>query len=306
MAQTRGTAAEFYNDLDREVHGSLGKEFKALEKIWTKIYDIKTSKKQQELVTGIVGMGDAQEKPEGQPFATDIIQAGYSKQFLHLAFGLAFEVTMEAQEDDRYDVVSEYAKWLMFAMNVVYEKRAALPFNNGFTTEQSPDGVSIFNSAHPLKGSGGTARNVLSVASALSWTSLAQALIDYQRETKFESGQFMQPANDLILYVPPELEFTADRIVKSVGLPGSADNDPNSIKSLRNITVIKNVYLTDTNAWFLLTKNKNHGFRSYTRLGISMLPGMTNIETRNRHYPVRGRQSWGNIRWQGAFGTDGA
>jgi hypothetical protein len=306
MAQTRGTAAEFYNDLDREVHGSLGKEFKALSKIWPQVYDIKTSKKQQELVTGIVGMGDAQEKPEGQPFATDIIQAGYSKQFLHLAFGLAFEVTMEAQEDDRYDVISEYSKWLMFAMNVVYEKRAALLFNNGFTTELSPDGVSIFNSAHPLKGSGSTARNQLSVASNLSWTSLAQALIDWQRETKFESGQFMQPADNLILYVPPELEFTADRIVKSVGLPGTADNDPNSIKSLRNIKVIKNVYLTDPNAWFLLTQNKTHGFRSYTRLGISMLPGMTNIETRNRHYPVRGRQSWGNIRWQGSFGTAGA
>jgi hypothetical protein len=80
----------------------------------------------------------------------------------------------------------------------------------------------------------------------------------------------------------------------------------NSLKSLRNIKVVKNVYLTDTNAWFLLTSNKSHGFRSYTRLGISMLPGMTNVETRNRHYPVRGRQSWGNIRWQGAFGTAGA
>src|SRR5688572_6805777 len=118
MAQFRATAGEFYNDLDRDIHGKLGKEFKALDKTWTKIYDIKTSKKQQELITGIVGMGDAQEKPEGQAFATDIIQAGYSRQFLHTSLGLAFEVTMEAQEDDRYDVISDYAKWLMFGMNV--------------------------------------------------------------------------------------------------------------------------------------------------------------------------------------------
>lgn len=305
MAQTRGTFSELYDNQDREVHALLGKEFKALAKIWPQIYEVKTSKKQSELYTSVTGMGDAQEKPEGQAFATDIIQAGYTKSFLHLAFGLAFEVTMEAQEDDRHDIISDYAKWLMFAMNVVYEKRAALPFNNGFTTEQSPDGVSVFNAAHPLK-SGGTARNQLAVASNLSWTSLAQACIDWQRETKFESGQFMQPAESMILYVPPELEFTADRIVKSTGLPGSADNDVNSLKSLRNIKVVKNVYLTDTNAWFLLAANKNHGFRSYTRKGIEMLPGMTNVETRNRHYPVRGRQSWGITRWQGAFGTAGA
>lgn len=305
MAQTRGSFAELYDNLDRDVHSLLGKEFKQLAKIWPQIYQVKTSKKQSELYTSVTGMGDAQEKGEGSPFATDQIRHGFTKQFLHLAFGLAFEVTMEAQEDDRHDVISEYAKWLMFAMNVVYEKRAALLFNNGFTTEQSPDGVSIFNSAHPLK-SGSTARNQLTVASNLSWTSLQQALVDWQRETKFESGQFMQPADNLILYVPPELEFTADRIIKSSGLPGSADNDVNSIKSLRNIRVIKNVYLTDTNAWFLLTANKSHGFCSYTRIGISMLPGMTNVETRNRHYPVRGRQSWGCTRWQGSFGTAGA
>jgi hypothetical protein len=66
------------------------------------------------------------------------------------------------------------------------------------------------------------------------------------------------------------------------------------------------VYLTDTNAWFLLAANKTHGFRSYTRVQMSMLPGMTNIETRNRHYPIRGRQSWGVRHWQNSFGTAGA
>lgn len=305
MAQMRGTFAEAHDNLDRTIFTLLGKEYKALDPIWKKIFEVKSSEKRSELLTGVTGMGDAQEKPEGQPFATDQITAGYTKEFLHTEFGLAFEVTQTAQEDDRHDVLSDYAKWLMFSMNVVYEKRAALLFNNGFGTEVSPDGVSIFNTAHPLKG-GGTARNILAVAADLSWSSLQQALTDWQRETKFESGQFMQPADNLVLYVPPELEFMAARIVNSTGLPGTADNDVNSIKSLRNIKVVKNVYPTDTDAWFLLAANKNHGFRSYTRVGISMLPGMTNIETRNRHYPIRGRQSWGSRMWQGSFGTPGA
>jgi hypothetical protein len=305
MPQTRGTFAELHDNLDRAVYTLLGKEYKELQPIWRKYFDIKTSKKRSELVLSVTGMGDVPEKTEGAPYTTDIIQAGYSKEFLHTEFGMMFEVTQTALEDDRYDVLAEYAKWLMFSARVVEEKRAALLFANGFGSETTPDGVSIFNSAHVLKG-GGTARNLLTVASDLSWTSLQTALTDWQRETKFEAGQFMQPAEDLWLIVPPELEFTAHRIVASTGLPGSADNDVNSIKSLRNITVVKNVYLTDTDAWFLLAKNKSHGFCSYTRVPMSMEPAMTDPRSRNRLYPVRFRRSWGVRWWQGSFGTPGA
>ena len=305
MPQTRGTFVELHDNLDRAVYTLLGKEYKELSPIWRKYYQVKTSQKRSELVLSVTGMGDVPEKGEGQPYTTDIIQTGYSKEFLHTEFGMMFEVTQTALEDDRYDVLSEYAKWLMFSARVVEEKRAALLFINGFTSETSPDGVSIFNTTHVLKG-GGTARNQLTLASNLSWTSLQQALTDWQRETKFEAGQFMQPAEDLYLLVPPELEFTAHRIVASTGLPGSADNDVNAIKSLRNITVVKNVYLTDTNAWFLLAKNKSHGFCSYTRVPMSMEPAMTDPRTRNRLYPVRFRRSWGNKWWQNSFGTAGA
>lgn len=305
MAQTRGTFAELHDNLDRAVYTLLGKEYKELKPIWRQLFAVKESSKRSELVTTVTGMGDVPEKAEGQPYTTDVIRIGYTKEFIHTEFGMMFEVTQTALEDDRYDVLSEYAKWLMFSARVVEEKRAALLFNNGFTSENTPDGVSIFNTTHALKG-GGTARNVLSTAANLSWTSLQQALTDWQRETKFEAGQFMTPAEDLILYVPPELEFTAHRIVASTGLPGSADNDVNAIKSLRNIKVIKNVYLTDTNAWFLLAANKSHGFCSYTRVPMSMEPAMTDARTRNRLYPIRFRRSWGAKWWQNAFGTAGA
>ena len=305
MAQNRGTFSELHDNLDRAVFTLLGKEYKELNQLWRKYYVIKSSQKRSELVQTVVGMGDIPEKGEGQPYVADIIQAGFSKEFLHTEFGMMFEVTQTALEDDRYDVLSEYAKWLMFSARVVEEKRAAILFNNGFTTETSPDGVSIFNATHILKG-GGTARNQLTTPSNLSWTSLQQALTDWQRETKFEAGQFMQPVDDLILLVPPELEFTAHRIVASQGLPGSADNDVNAIKALRNIKVIVNVYLTDTNAWFLLAANKSHGFCSYTRVPMSMEPAMTDPRTRNRLYPIRFRRSWGAKWWQQSFGTAGA
>ena len=305
MAQTRGTFSELHDNLDRAVYSLLGKEYKEQKQIWRDYFNIKSSGKRSELIMTVTGMGDVPEKAEGAAYTADIIRPGYGKEFLHTEFGMMFEVTQTALEDDRYDVLSQYAKWLMFSARVVEEKRAALLFNNGFTSETTPDGVSIFNAAHVLKG-GGTARNQLATPSNLSWTSLQTALTDWQRETKFEAGQFMQPVEDLVLLVPPELEFTAYRIVNSTLLPGSADNDANAIKSLRNIKVVKNVYLTDTNAWFLLAANKSHGFTSYTRVPMSMEPAMTDPRTRNRLYPIRFRRSWGCSWWQQAFGTAGA
>ena len=305
MAQTRGTFTELHDNTDRTVYTLLGKEWKEHKPIWRRIYDIKNSKKRSELSLSVTGVGDIPEKGEGQPYATDVIKAGYSKEFIHTEFGMMFEVTQTALEDDRYDILADHAKWFMFSARVVQEKRAAIPFNNGFTTENTPDGVSVFHSAHTLKG-GGSARNVLASAADLSWTSLQQALVDWQRETKFEAGQHMLPVEDLILYVPPELEFTAAKIVNSTLQPGIGDNDLNTIKTLRNITVVKNVYLTDPDAWFLLASNKTHGFCSYTRKPMSMEPAMTDPRTRNRLYPIRFRQSWGVKYWQNAFGTAGA
>lgn len=305
MAQTRGTFSELHDNLDRAVFTLLGKEYKELAQTWRKYFVIKSSGKRSELIQTVTGMGDVPEKAEGAQYTTDIIRPGYSKEFLHTEFGLMFEVTQTALEDDRHDVLSEYAKWLMFSARVVEEKRAAIPFNLGFSSETTPDGVSIFNSAHILKG-GGTARNIPAVGSNLSWTALQTALTDWQRETKFEAGQFMQPVDDLVLLVPPELEFTAARIVSSTLLPGSADNDTNTIKTLRNIKVVTNVYLTDTNAWFLLAANKSHGFTSYTRVPMSMEPAMTDPRTRNRLYPIRFRRSWGVKWWQQSWGNGGA
>ena len=303
--QTRGTFTEIHDNLDRTIFTLLGKEWKEIQPIWRRIYAVKKSQKRSELVTSVTGVSDIPEKPEGQPYAEDVIRAGYTKEFLHTEFGLKFAVTQTALEDDRYDVLADHAKWFMFSGRVVQEKRAAIPFNNGFTTEQSPDGVSVFSASHILK-SGATARNILSTAADLSWTALQQALVDWQRETRFEAGQNMMPVEDLILYVPPELEFTAAKIVNSTLQPGVADNDLNTIRTLRNITVIKNVYLTDPDAWFLLAGNKSHGFCSYERVPLSMEPAMTNTETRNREYPIRWRQSWGVSRWQQSFGTAGA
>lgn len=304
MAQTRGQFAELYDNIDKTIFTVMFDANKELAPIWRDIYRIRTSDKKFERVMSVTGMQDVPEKGEGNPYSTDLITPGWSRDFIHAEFGLAFRVTETALEDDQYDQLSQHARWMMLSARIVEEKRAALLFNNGFTTEQSPDGVSIFNSAHVLK-SGSTARNTLAAAQDLSATSLEQALIDIQNETKDEAGHLVQPIKSFVIYVPPALEFVAERILNSTLRPGVADNDVNALKR-RTWKIVVNPYLTDADAWFILSADKSaHGFLSYTRVPIQMKPRQIDVDTGNLIYPIRFRRSWGVSHWQNAFGSPG-
>jgi hypothetical protein len=302
--QTRGTFTELYDNVDKAVFTLLFDAQKELENKWRQLINVKDSTRKFERVMSVTGVGDIPEKGEGAAYTTQVIRPGWSKDFIHTEFGAMFEVTKTALEDDQYDQLSQNARWFMHASRVVEEKRAAILYNNGFTTELSPDGVSIFNASHVLKG-GGTARNILASAADLSATSLEQALIDLQTETKVEAGQLVTPATSLVLAVPPALEFQAHRLIASNLRPGVADNDVNALKE-RKWTVVVNPYFTDADAWFIQPANKKqHGMTSYTRVAIHMEEPMTDPRTRNRMFPVRWRRSFGSSFWQGVFASPG-
>lgn len=302
--QVRGTFPGLYDNIDKEVFTLLKGALKELPPIYSEVINEKKSDRKFERVMSVTGVGDIPEKGEGSPYAAQVIREGWSKDFIHTEFGAMFEVTQTALEDDQFDQLSQHAMWFMFAARVVVEKRAALLYNNGFSTELSPDGVSIFSASHNLKG-GGTARNILSAAADLSATSLEQALIDIQKETKLEAGQLVAPVQSFTLHIPPDLEFVAERIINSNLRPGVADNDVNALKR-RKWNIVVNPYLTDSDAWFIQASNKaQHGLRSYTRVPLSMEPPMTDPRTRNRMYPVRWRRSFGCAFWQNTFGSPG-
>lgn len=302
--QVRGGTPQLFDNVDKDVFALLGDALKELPNRWKQVINVKKSDRKFERVMSMTGVGDIPEKGEGAPFTTQVIREGWTKDFIHSEFGMMFEVTQTALEDDQFDQLSQHAKWMMFAARVTEEKRGAILFNNGFSSEQSPDGVSIYSTAHVLKG-GGTARNTLLSAADLSATSLETALIDLSTETKVEAGQLVSAPQSLILHVPPQLEFVAERILKSTLRPGSADNDVNALKR-RKWELVVNEYLTDADAWFLQNASKDgHGLRSYTRKGMEMESPRTDPRTSNRMYPIRWRRSFGCAFWQGTFGSPG-
>lgn len=306
MAQTRGLFDALNDNVDKTLQAIMKDRLKELPRIYTGIYNIKTSDRKFERVVTYVPFGDTQAKGEGEVYAADFLRQGNTKDFTHTENGLKFEVTQTALEDDAENILSRAGDWLAFSARYVEEGRAAGPFNNGFTTETTPDGVALFSATHALKG-GGTAKNTLSTAADLSATSLTQALIDLQTDQKDEAGHLASPVNSWTLYIPPALEFLADRLLNSVALPGSADNDRNPIKARRSWEIVVNPRLTDPDAWFLVASSKgNHALTFYRRVPITLDPMAKDPHTNNRIFKVRHRFSVGAWAWQGVFGSPGA
>ena len=304
--QTRGTYSQLHDNTDRRIFVMLDQELKRVKKIYPQYTEVMDSDRQTEIMLNTVGFDDVPEKPEGQPYTTALLRPGHQKSVTHTEFGYAFEVSQTALEDDLHNQLEKKAMWLMFSANYVREKRAANLYNNGFTTETTADGLSAFNTAHVLAG-GGTFRNRPSADVDFSWNALRDAIIDLSTETKHDSGQLAAPAEDLYLIVPPQVEMLADRIVNSTLLPGSADNDRNSIKVRRDISIIVNPLFTDADAWFLIAKNKKmNGCKSYDRVPVTIEETMLDTRTRSKMTPVRFRTSWFWLHPYGSWGTAGA
>lgn len=305
MAQVRGSFGALYDNVDKSFFGIMKDRLEELPKIYTKTFATKTSNRKFERIVTYVPFSDTQSKPEGEPYTMDQLREGYTKDFTHTENGLGFEVTQTAWEDDVENILAGAGKWLAFSARYVEEGRAANILNNGFTTELTPDGLSLFNTAHLLKG-GGTAKNRPATDADLSVTSLTNALIDVQTDWKDEAGHLAAPVTSLQLVVPPALEFLADRILNSSGLQGTAENDKNHFKR-RTWELIVNPRLTDTDAWFVIANDKDaHGLTFYRRVPISTMPLAIDPRTDNRILKIRHRFSVGAWMWQGTYGSAGA
>lgn len=305
--QTRGVFPELYDGIEKVIRTVIGDALKELQPIYKDYTNMKTSGKKFERVTTVTPFGDVPEKAEGEVYALDLIRPGWTKDFTHVEFGLGFEVTETAQEDDEYDMLVRSSEMLAYSARYVQEKRASDTFfNNAFTAETTPDGAYLFSTSHSLKG-GGSARNMLATDADLSIDSLSDAMRDMQTETKIESGQLVAPITSFHLVVPPALEMDAERIVNTSAMPGTALNDVNPVKRRRQINIVVNPHISDVDSWFLIAANKRmHGLTSYVRVPIKLAPKAKDPFTGNDIIKLRFRQSWGAWMWQGTFGSQGA
>lgn len=203
---------------------------------------------------------------EGEDFTMSGQNQGASKTLTVLKYGLGFSITREMIEDGKFGFVGDGVRKLGESARETQEVSGMNMLNNGFGTETTADGLSIFNASHTLP-TGLTFSNTPATASDLSQASLQQGLIDFKKNFIGDTGikKFMTPVH---LVVPTESEFLAEELTKSIQKPGSADNDINALKN-RNLTIVSSPHITDTDSWYLMASPDKQGIRVVTRKGIS-------------------------------------
>lgn len=296
--------ALFYKELQEGLNAVFGKTYRRHPETWRKFFEVVTSTKAFEEEVLNVGLRIAPTKDEGAAVAYDTGADSYVARYDHLTFALAFAITEEAEEDGLYGSLgARYSKALANSIQETKEVNGHAVLNNGFSSSfLGGDGVSLFNTAHPLFG-GGTLSNKLATPADLSEAALEDALNQIALWTDDRGLQLNIMGKTLV--VPTSLRFIAWRLLQSEYRPGTGDNDINAINYSGMFPggVVISPYLTDADGWFILT-DCDDGLKSFERKKVAR--GMEgDFETGNVRYKARFRQSWGWSDWRGAFASEG-
>ena len=296
--------AQLVKELEPGLNALFGLEYKNYANEHAEIFNSENSDRAFEEEVMLSGFGNATVKPEGGSVNYDAAQETFTARYTHETLALAFSITEEAIEDNLYDrLASRYTKALARSMANAKQVKAANVLNRAFNSSYTGgDGLELCSTAHVLVS--GTEQNELSTAADLNETSLEQALIDVAALTDERGLKIAAQGRKMI--IPAALQFTAERLLKSPGRVGTADNDINAVKNLGMIPqgYVVNHYLTDTDAWFLKTDVPN-GLKHFVRAPIkTAMEG--DFETGNVRYKARERYSFGWSDWRGVFGSPGA
>lgn len=296
--------AQLLKELLPGLNGLFGLEYARYGEEHTEIFDIEKSDRSFEEETKLSGFGAAQTKSEGAGIGYDTAQEAWTARYTHETIALGFAITEEAVEDNLYDSLSaRYTKALARAMAYTKQVKAASILNNAFSSSYlGGDGVSLCSTAHPLVA-GGTNSNRPATGVDLNETSLEAAVIQMAAWTDERGLLLAAKAKKLV--IPPAYMFVAKRLLETDGRVGTADNDINALKKMglfSGFTV--NHWLTDTNAWFMLTDVPN-GLKMFNR--VAMKTGMDgDFDTGNVRYKARERYSFGWSDPLGIWGSPGS
>ena len=294
--------SQLVKELEPGLNALFGLEYNRYENQHAEIFPAEASDRAFEEEVMLSGFASAPVKQEGAGVVFDQAQETFTARYTHDTIALAFSITEEAIEDNLYDrLAARYTRALARSMSNTKQVKAAAVLNNAqVTTALGGDGVSLINALHPL-ATGSTFSNVLAVAADLNETSLEQSLIDI---AGFVDERGLKVAlNGTKMIIPKELQFTAERLMKSPQRVGTADNDINAMVNMGMIPegYRVNNFLSDTDSFFILTDTPN-GFKHFVRSPIkTAMEG--DFDTGNVRFKARERYSFGWSDPRAVFGN---
>mgnify|MGYP000371284160 CR=1 FL=1 len=294
--------SQLVKELEPGLNALFGLEYNRYENQHAEIFVTETSDRAFEEEVMLSGFASAPTKQEGAGVVFDTAGETFTARYNHETIALAFAITEEAIEDNLYDrLAARYTRALARSMANTKQVKAANVLNNAqVAAVTGGDGVSLINASHPL-ATGGTFANVLAVAADLNETSLEQSLIDIAGFVDERGLRIAAQGRKMI--IPKELQFTAERLMKTPQRVGTADNDINAIASMGMVPegYSVNNFLTDTDSFFLMTDVPN-GMKHFVRSPIkTAIEG--DFDTGNVRFKARERYSFGFSDPRAIFGN---
>lgn len=283
-----------------------GREYNEHAMEWTDLVDVENSTMNYEESVQLTGFGLVPVKGQGAGTAYDSEIQGFTTRYTHLTYSLGYIVTQEELEDDLYEKVSKTrSRALAFSFHQTKENIVANIYNRAFNGSYlGGDGVALCSTAHP-NTSGGTFSNMLAVGADLSEAALEDLIIQVMGATD-DRGLLISLMPQCLIVARQEW-FNANRILKSVFQPGTANNDINVLKATNAIPqgIKMNHYLTSPHAWWLRANVRpGTGLTLYNRVAISFTQD-NDFDTDNAKAKSRERYSVGWTDPRALWGSNG-
>ena len=287
------------------IHATWGQVYQEHAFEYVDLYMVDDSDQAYEEDVQISGFGLASVKAEGAPGTYDSEIQGILTRYVPVPYSLGFIVTHEELMDNLYEVVANRrAKANAFSINQTIENAAAFIYNNAFVTTffTTGDGVALVSTAH-TQVIGGTFSNALSPAADLAEASLEDLCIQIMGITT-DRGLFFS-AMPRSLHIHRQNWFNANRILKSVLQPGTANNDINVLHATNAFPegIKLNHYFTNPGAWFVRT-NVPNGMTMFWREKPDLKQD-NDFDTKNAKALCYMRFSLGCTDPRGVFGSNG-
>lgn len=219
----------------------------------SEIFNVENSTKQQEFNLGVGELGVMEEwQSSGAKIAYEDFSKGFKSTYTHQKYSKGIVIERELVDDDQYSEIKKRVKKLSRVTYFTTQKQAASVFNNSFNASYyGPDAKALCSATHPkMPGSSSTFSNVgtleLNAANVETTRTNMLAWTD-------DKGNELMIMPDTLL-VPPALRKTALVLAQTKEEPDTTDHGINVWYG--NLSVIEWPFLTDTNAWFFVDKER--------------------------------------------------
>lgn len=276
-----------------------GLSYKTWETEWDKLFSAKTSSQyaEDDLLMSGFGLFSAVGESAAVPF--DTMTQGGMKRYTHVEYKKGYTISRPLIADNKYRIMVQMAQALKKSWLLTKEHVCADYINNGFgTTNVGYDGLALFSASH-TNPDGSTYSNLLTAAD-LTTTTLENAFIDVGGITTPEGLE--AAARITKLHIPRQLEFVADQILNSPGLPTSPNLSVNTMKG--KVTPYVNHYFTDPDAWFVSTSATDDCLILFDREPIEYAAD-SDFMTDDQRHKAYARFSVGHTDPRGIFGAAG-